>query len=150
MLLRSGCPLRLTARLRTPCAAGLFGPSSHLENCESRNSFEVSQSCGLKNDHLCSRPLRVAATCAADFSSGPAVTRRTVNGCYGRAHCATGLPEDFTCPVTLDGPVRLGARSLHLSCHTGQARTTGLRTNRQNCQLAAVLILRLCLSDTSF
>ena len=41
-----------------------------------------------------------------------------------------------------DGPVHLGARSLHLSCHTAQARTTGLRTNRQNCQLAAVSILR--------
>ena len=65
--------------------------------------------------------------------------------------CAT-FPEDFTCPVSLGdtGQCYWTSRRLHLSRHTGRASTTGLRTNRQNCQLAAVLILRLCLSDTSF
>ena len=126
---------------------------------ESRNSLKVSQSCGLKNDLLCSRPLRAQQPLVQQTSSGPAVTWRTVNellrqsplcqvGCatfpedFTRPYrwviraSATGLPEDFTCPVTLDGPVRLGARSLHSSCHTGQARTTGLRTNSQKPLLA--------------
>ena len=38
------------------------------------------------------------------------------------------LPEDFTCPVSLDetGQFDWTSRSLHVSCHTGQARSTGL------------------------
>ena len=41
--------------------------------------------------------------------------------------CAT-LPEDITSPVSLGetGPYDWTSRSLHLSCHTGQARSTGL------------------------
>ena len=37
------------------------------------------------------------------------------------------LPEDFTCPPSLDetGKFDWTSRSLHLSCHAGQARSTG-------------------------
>ena len=40
--------------------------------------------------------------------------------------CAT-LPEDFTCPLPLGGTGQFDwtSRSLHLSRHTGRARTTG-------------------------
>ena len=125
MLLRSGCPLRLTARLRTPCAAGL------LENCEYRNSFEVSQSCGLKNDLLCSRPPRAQQPLVQQTSSGPAVTRRTVNELLRQSPlCQVGsatFPEDFTCPVSLGDTDQCYWTSgrLHLSRHTGRASTTG-------------------------
>ena len=104
---------------------------SHLENCESRNSLEVSQSCGLKNDLLCSRPLRALQPLVQQTSSGPAVTWRTVNELLRQSPlcqvgCAT-FPEDFTCPVSLGdtGQCYWTSRRLHLSRHTGQARTTG-------------------------
>ena len=65
--------------------------------------------------------------------------------------CAT-FPEDFTRPVSLGdtGQCYWTSRRPHSSRHTERARTTGLRTKRQNCQLAAVSFLRLCLSYTSF
>ena len=73
-----------------------------------------------------------AATCAAGLF-GPAVIWRTVN--EPLMHCplcqvgCVALPEAFTCPATLDRPGRLGVRSLHMSCLTGQARSTGLSEN---------------------
>ena len=47
--------------------------------------------------------------------------------------CAT-FPEDITSPVSLDdtGPYYWTSRSLHFSCHTGQARSNGLLCT--NCQ----------------
>ena len=107
-----------------------------MENCESRNSLEVSQSCGLKNDLLCSRPLRALQPLVQQTSSGPAVTWRTVNelllqsplcqvGCATSPEAITLLPSlgddrpglNWTSrrlhsPIS-DGIVHLGARSLH-------------------------------------
>ena len=98
---------------------------------QTRNSLKVSQPCGLKNDLLCSKPLRACSH----------LENRELS-CSGRAHrvrwgCAT-LPEDFTCPVSLGdtGQVGPGTRSLHLSCHTGQARSTEICTNNQKPSLA--------------
>ena len=115
--------------LRSDCPVGFS---------QTRNSLKVSQPCGLKNDLLCSRPSRAC--------------RHLENSKLGHlriAHCvrwvawlyqktslvlyhwvtqasSTGLREAFTRPATLDKPGRLGARSLHSSRHTGQARSTGL------------------------
>ena len=44
------------------------------------------------------------------------------------------VPEAFTCPAALDRPGRLGARSLHLSCRTGQARSTGCQKLHLSCR----------------
>ena len=147
---------------------------SHLENRESRNSLEVSQSCGLKNDLLCSRPLRAQQPLVQQTSSGPAVTWRTVNELLRQSPlcqvgCAT-LPEAITLLPSLgdDRPGQLdfqrpslshhrwarttGCQKPSLSCHTGQARTTGLCKNSRKPLLARStgLLLRLCLNRTSF
>ena len=106
MLLCSGCSLWLTARLGMPprglatlwvgkrpvCAAGLFGPSSHLEH------RELS----------CSGRAHCVRWVAQLHQKTSLVLCRWVTQAS-----STGLPEAFTCPVTLDGPGRLGARSLH-------------------------------------
>ena len=103
LLPRSDCPLRLTVRLGTPSG--------------SRNLVSWK-----------------TTSCAASLF-GPAVTWRTVN--LPLLHCplcqvgCVASPEDFTCPVSLDGtgPYDWTSRSLHVSCLTGQARSTGLSEN---------------------
>ena len=105
---------------------------------QTRNPLKVSQPRGLKNDLLCSRPLwacshlenrELSHFCIAHcvrwvarlYQKTSLVPYRWV-----RQASSTGLPEAFTCPVPLNRPGRPGARSLHLSCPTGQARSTGL------------------------
>ena len=90
------------------CAADLFGPSSHLEHRDASRSGRAH----------CVRWV------ARLYQKTSLVPYRWVI----RAS-STGLPEAFTCPASLDRPGRLGARSLHLSCLIGQARTTGLRSS---------------------
>ena len=134
MLLCSGCPLWLTARLGAPS--------------RSRNLWVEKRPLVLQTS---SGP---AVTCAADlFGPSSHLEHRDVSR-SGRAHCVRGcatLPEAITLLPSLgddrpgrldfqkpslssfavrDRPGRLGARSLHLSCHTGQARSTGLTVPR--------------------
>ena len=131
---------------------------------QTRNSLKVSQPCGLKNDLLCSMPLRACSHLEnrervapaeptvsgglRNFTSNP---HYPVNRWVMTGQVLTGLPDTLTIP-SLIGPGRLGARSLHLSCHAGQARSTGLCINSQKPSLARStgLLLRLCLSRTSF
>ena len=136
MLLCSDCLLWLTARLRTPLCSRPLRAYSHLENCESRNSLEVSQSCGLKNDLLCCRPLRAQQALVQQTFLGPSshLEHRDASR-SGRAHCVRWVSQLFqkpslSChrwvmtgqddwtsrchhsPIT-DGPGQLGARSHH-------------------------------------
>ena len=75
---------------------------------QTRSSLKVSQPCGLKNDPLCSRPLRASshlenrerATSALPTVSGG------LRGFTRRLHLSC-TAEAFTCPTTLDRPSRL-------------------------------------------
>ena len=77
------------------------------------------------------KPVGSETTSCAASLFGPAVTWRTVN--EPLLHCplcqvgCVALPEDFTCPVSLGdtGQFDWTSRSLHLSCHTGKAKSTG-------------------------
>ena len=80
-----------------------------------------SRPCGLKNDLLCSRPV---------WACSHLENRELSHFCHCPL-CQVGcvaFPEDFTCPVSLGdtGQFNWTSRSLHSSCHTGQARSTGL------------------------
>ena len=89
------------------CAADLFGPSSHLEHRDVSRSGRAH--CVRWVARLYQKP---SLSCH----------RWVMTGQFD------WVPEAFTCPASLDRPGRLGARSLHLSCLIGQARTTGLRS----------------------
>ena len=105
---------------------------------QTRNSLKVSQPCGLKNDLLCSRPLRACSNlenrelshfCIAHCVRWVAWLYQEISlvlSRWMRQASSTALPEAFTCPATLDRPGRLGARSLHLSCRFRLARSTAL------------------------
>ena len=121
--------------LRSDCPVGFS---------QTRNSLKVSQPCGLKNDLLCSRPLR-----ACSHLENRQLSR---SGRLCQVGCAT-VPEDFTCPLSLDetGKFDWTSRSLHLSCRAGQARSTGLLYKKPEAFTRPTAFgwpgLRLCLSS---
>ena len=88
------------------CAADLFGPSSHVENRERVAPAEPTVLGGLRKLYQ--------KTSLAPYRW---VIRAS----------ATGLPEDFTCPLPLGGTGQYDwtSRRLHLSRHTGRASTSG-------------------------
>ena len=102
---------------------------------QTRNSLKVSQPCGLKNDLLCSMPLRACSHLENRELSCSGKTSLVLCRWVTQAS-STGLPKAFSCPATLDRPGRLGARSLHLSDLFWVARSTGLCTNSQMPSLA--------------
>ena len=80
---------------------------------QTRNSLKVSQPCGLKNNFLCSGPLRACSH----------LENRELSH-SDRAHCVRWVAQlhQKTSLVLFDWT----SRSLHLFCHTGQARSIGL------------------------
>ena len=110
MLLRSGCPLRLTDS-ELPRSRPLRAYS----RWENRTPFEVSQSTEKQ------QPLRALQPLVQQTSSGPAVTWRTVNELLLQSPlcqvgCAT-FPEAFTLLPSLgdDRPGRLDFQKTSLS-----------------------------------
>ena len=94
--------------------------------------------CGLKNDLLCSRPLRACSHlencelsrfCIAHCVRWVAQLHQKTSfvlSRWMRQASSTELPEAFTCPATLDRPVRLDFQKPSLVLTTlGQARSTG-------------------------
>ena len=146
-----GCSFRYTSHLscfyvlavpqtQNSRAAGLSGLQS-LENCESRNSLEVSQSCGLKKRPLVQQTSSgPAATCAADLF-GPSSHLENVNECTGRAHCVRWVAQLFQKPSlschrwVMTGPGRLDFQKTSLVPHTGRASTSGCQKPSLSCHL---------------
>ena len=177
MLLRSGCPLRLTARLRTPCAAGLFGPTVTWRTVNLGTLLRSQQSCGLKKRPLVQQTSSgPAATCAADLF-GPSSHLENRERVAPAEPTVSGglrdfLPEAITLPSLGDDRPLLDFQKTSLvpSHWTGQyvwvpeaftrpvtldrpGRLVIVQTARSLYwlgQLAAVSFPRLCLSCTSF
>ena len=161
-------PLRLTARLGNSLCSRPLRANSHLENRESRNSLEVSQSCGLKKRPLVQQTSSgPAATCAADLF-GPsshlenrervAPAEPTVSGglrnftrrlrlsssrWVGQAS-STGLPEAFTRPAALGRPGRLDFVYKQPEAFTGKVNRPSFETLSQSHELLAVSFPPLC------
>ena len=97
--------------LRSDCPAGFS---------QTRSSLKVSQPCGLKNDLLCSRPLRAYSHLEHRDASRS-----------GIAHCVRWVARLYQKPSlschrwVMTGQDDWTSRRLHLSCLTGQASSTG-------------------------
>ena len=88
---------------------------------QTRNSLKVSQPCGLKNDLLCSRPLRACSH----------LENRELS-CSGRAHCVRWVAQLYQKTLLVlsrwmrQGQVGWTSRTLHSSNRFRLARSSGL------------------------
>ena len=115
---------------------------------QTRCPLEISQPCGLKKRPLVQQTSSGLQSLVQQTSSGPAATWSTDLSRSSRAHCVRWVARlyqkpSLSChrwvmtgqdnwtsrghhsPIT-DGPGTTGCQKPSLSCHTGQARSTGL------------------------